>query len=292
MGYHLTESASDSRKRTAPFSSGTPKTHTTGSALQERGLRYYKPGLGMWLNRDPIGERGGEGLFAFTHNSPIVNHDALGEISETIVKNHNPEFISKDKCTGSGGFQAPGDKHEFTQWTLSSGQNNGYIVQHVITTRIYENCDGSDRQTPAPFEFWEAWSVENGVVKVWPVPSQLWKTEPYDIDQLWVPDTQAEKCGTKGSIVSRYEAAFYTGVLISYIPTPSSWGVTGAPPGGQLLVHGASPAPTFSPSITMETSKSVGYTWRCCDCNRKRTLLWIVGNTSGNLYEQDSKPCP
>jgi RHS repeat-associated protein len=67
--------------------------------LQKRGLRYYSPGLGRWLSRDPIGDeatlrsvvRGKsraervklyreslQPLYLFVHNEPITVTDILG----------------------------------------------------------------------------------------------------------------------------------------------------------------------------------------------------------------------
>jgi RHS repeat-associated protein len=54
-------------------------------------FRDYGPGMGRWLSRDPIGERGGENLFAFLENEPIYNFDLFGlairwkYISPTLV---------------------------------------------------------------------------------------------------------------------------------------------------------------------------------------------------------------
>jgi RHS repeat-associated protein len=42
------------------------------------GRRFYRPGMGRWLNRDPIQERGGENLYCFVDNSPINRTDFLG----------------------------------------------------------------------------------------------------------------------------------------------------------------------------------------------------------------------
>ena len=75
----------------------TPKTHTPGSRLQERGHRFYNPGLGRWVSRDPIGElgfmvlrdsseagsdvwrQGGrEGLYVFVRNRMPNTIDPLG----------------------------------------------------------------------------------------------------------------------------------------------------------------------------------------------------------------------
>jgi hypothetical protein len=43
-----------------------PKTHTPGSRLQERGLRYYSPEIVGWESRDPTeqGVAGGIGIEA------------------------------------------------------------------------------------------------------------------------------------------------------------------------------------------------------------------------------------
>ncbi|MDT8391569.1 MAG: RHS repeat-associated core domain-containing protein [Lentisphaeria bacterium] len=42
------------------------------------GLRSYSPVLGRWINRDPIGEMGGENLYLLINNSPIIEIDLLG----------------------------------------------------------------------------------------------------------------------------------------------------------------------------------------------------------------------
>ncbi|MEX2577836.1 MAG: RHS repeat-associated core domain-containing protein [Verrucomicrobiales bacterium] len=44
--------------------------------------RCYSPGLGRWLSRDPIGERGGFNLYASTGNSPVNALDWLGLIED------------------------------------------------------------------------------------------------------------------------------------------------------------------------------------------------------------------
>jgi RHS repeat-associated protein len=42
------------------------------------GYRYYSPRLGRWINRDPIGEKGGVNLNLFCFNSPIFEFDVAG----------------------------------------------------------------------------------------------------------------------------------------------------------------------------------------------------------------------
>lgn len=42
------------------------------------GYRYYSPSLGRWMNRDPLGEEGGVGLYATAQNSTLGSIDPLG----------------------------------------------------------------------------------------------------------------------------------------------------------------------------------------------------------------------
>jgi RHS repeat-associated protein len=50
--------------------------HETG--LYYYGYRYYQPGTGRWLNRDPIEERGGLNLYAMVGNDAVNFLDYLG----------------------------------------------------------------------------------------------------------------------------------------------------------------------------------------------------------------------
>ena len=53
--------------------------------------RVYSPGVGRWLNRDPIEEEGGENLYGFCENNPGLYIDNMGtEVykSITLKRNH------------------------------------------------------------------------------------------------------------------------------------------------------------------------------------------------------------
>jgi len=56
----------------------TPENAYPRKSLQERGLRFYSPNLSRWLSRDPIGEKGGLGLYMFCANDSVAKHDARG----------------------------------------------------------------------------------------------------------------------------------------------------------------------------------------------------------------------
>ena len=46
--------------------------------LYSYGYRFYAPGLGRWINRDPIREAGGTNVYAFVHNNPVNRWDWRG----------------------------------------------------------------------------------------------------------------------------------------------------------------------------------------------------------------------
>lgn len=69
--------------KTGSYAEENPFRLSTEYADNETGLvyygyRYYITELGRWLNRDPIGERGGLNLFAFVLNDGINSFDKLG----------------------------------------------------------------------------------------------------------------------------------------------------------------------------------------------------------------------
>ncbi|MCI5193369.1 MAG: RHS repeat-associated core domain-containing protein, partial [Candidatus Electrothrix sp. AU1_5] len=60
-----------------PFRFST-KAFDEQTGLAYYGYRFYAPGVGRWINRDPIGEAGGINLYGFVGNDPIDNIDYLG----------------------------------------------------------------------------------------------------------------------------------------------------------------------------------------------------------------------
>lgn len=63
----------------------TPSIAEAETILRYYGQRYYSPELGKWVSRDPIGERGGENLYAFVGNSPVLRLDPLGLIGGGFI---------------------------------------------------------------------------------------------------------------------------------------------------------------------------------------------------------------
>ena len=54
------------------------KYHDRETGMVGYQRRFYRPGLGRWLNRDPIEEDGGVNLYAFCGNNAVANYDRDG----------------------------------------------------------------------------------------------------------------------------------------------------------------------------------------------------------------------
>ena len=55
------------------------KEYIPSVGMYNYGYRFYSPGMGRWINRDPIGESGGLNVYEFAGNNPINSGDAYGE---------------------------------------------------------------------------------------------------------------------------------------------------------------------------------------------------------------------
>jgi RHS repeat-associated protein len=72
---------------TMRFSSKPAILSATGAwGFYYYGYRFYDAGMQRWLNRDPLGERGGGNLHGFVYNNPIQYFDRYGLIPQWIRK--------------------------------------------------------------------------------------------------------------------------------------------------------------------------------------------------------------
>ncbi|MEO0511224.1 MAG: RHS repeat-associated core domain-containing protein [Verrucomicrobiota bacterium] len=88
------------------------------------GFRYYDPVTGRWPNRDPIGERGGLGVYHFVFNNPISIIDYLGMAG--IIDNPTPDVPGVNPDDGTihqGHFDA----------TIGLGLQVGGSITSTIT---------------------------------------------------------------------------------------------------------------------------------------------------------------
>ena len=96
----------------------TKKRCTRVWSVVVSGYRYYNPSTGRWLNRDPIGKRGGRNLYGFVDNEPSNSIDLLGKRKTHSVKKcnidlvvtHNTIYgkITGPKCSGGAAVSCAG----------------------------------------------------------------------------------------------------------------------------------------------------------------------------------------
>ena len=67
-----------------PFRFAT-KYADTETGLVQYNTRYYSPGMGRFVNRDPLGEQGGHNLYAYVRNNAINRWDYLGMVDGVEV---------------------------------------------------------------------------------------------------------------------------------------------------------------------------------------------------------------
>jgi RHS repeat-associated protein len=60
------------------------------AALYYYGHRFYRPDLGRWVSRDPLGEAGGVSLSCFVSNEPLRQFDSLG-----LFFRHDGQYLSQ-----------------------------------------------------------------------------------------------------------------------------------------------------------------------------------------------------
>ena len=66
-----------------PYRFSTKELHGP-SGIYDFGFRFYSPGMGRWLNRDPIREAGGVNLYAMVDNNPLSSVDDYGLIPNKV----------------------------------------------------------------------------------------------------------------------------------------------------------------------------------------------------------------
>ncbi|MBU0716810.1 MAG: RHS repeat-associated core domain-containing protein, partial [Planctomycetes bacterium] len=95
--------------------------------------RYFSSRLGRWLNRDPIGEEGGNNLYMFVNNSPLGLIDPNGRHPITAIMNCFP-------CLARAQQLAMKDAQRYRDEGTNPG-DNGYKAWHCVTAcHAYRQC--------------------------------------------------------------------------------------------------------------------------------------------------------
>ncbi len=131
---NLTNTAANSR-------TAAQKSSYRAGGHARSGHRSYSPALGRWLNRDPIGERGGKNLHSIVDNDPVRAIDYLG---------NRPADLAPGVYVDCGMFASA--SAFATAWTAE----NGSCYMGVCGTMLYAaledvwNRDCSEDPEPSP----------------------------------------------------------------------------------------------------------------------------------------------
>ena len=162
MGYSLhTDTAP--RKRTPGVRPARPKTHTRGPQLQQR-FRYYKPDLGRWTSRDPIGYDDGPNQYALVGNSPNNFVDEVGLMMGRVGPPlYAPEIISRESLEVFGRTPALLVENDCTcacgrgTYELSCTMSVQYqILLAAQNSLVWQRTPESYPSDPTPPD-WSAW---------------------------------------------------------------------------------------------------------------------------------------
>jgi len=174
MAYYLTTSPEPKNAVPGKFHV-SPKTHTPGSPVKERGHRYYSANLSRLVNRDPIGMRGGLNAYAFVLNSPVHSIDALGLATIAVPKSGDTPSASC-KNYGSGAtscdFSPKEGKIEWTDW-FRSGCGLSCIKEHegVHASHFKYCCERAGKCAKlgviSPQKCWEKYTDWHGPYQLW-----------------------------------------------------------------------------------------------------------------------------
>jgi len=78
------------------------------SGLLYYGYRYLDPSTGRWPSRDPIGEDGGQNLYAFVGNEPVAGFDKLGQ--KKACCGDVQYYPDRQCCCSEGAFRPDSNK--------------------------------------------------------------------------------------------------------------------------------------------------------------------------------------
>ena len=94
FGNTITSSGVEANHNTYRFS--TKEIHAN-SGLYDYGYRFYSPGLGKWINRDPVQESGGINLYGYVKNNPVNRIDPYGLRGRGCITHGMPACVEYDE---------------------------------------------------------------------------------------------------------------------------------------------------------------------------------------------------
>jgi RHS repeat-associated protein len=104
------------------------------------GYRFYAPALQRWLNRDPLGERGGINLYRYVENSPcyLIDPNGFGPIHPSPLQSPDhigPMRVPPNRDGGKCDCEKKGGKWQ----TMAQHDFKGSVydcVEHLLTSTL------------------------------------------------------------------------------------------------------------------------------------------------------------
>ena len=156
--------------QTGPAAATNPFRFSTKYLDRETGLycygyRYYAPALGRWVNRDPIGEKGGLGLYVVAKNNLINIFDPDGRAPAVAGPcicaagtstgkrqraDRQPGWGTDQRCTGApnGPFLEACKKHDNCYSTCGNSKSG---CDSAFNTDMYQSCESMCSGLSSPF---------------------------------------------------------------------------------------------------------------------------------------------
>jgi RHS repeat-associated protein len=161
------------------------------------GFRYYNPGTGRWLSRDPIEERGGVNLYGFVQNGPLNRIDAIGlKLSPCTPASRiifNTDLMAQKNVPGQTGANWPG-ADEQAEVALQVGTTvtvKGEMQVYIFLDRFLKpDYTAADGLTPKKHE-----TFHEAIYEI------VWNTSRSDVDK-WEGTYCKEGCARLGAIIA------------------------------------------------------------------------------------------
>jgi hypothetical protein len=248
--------------------------------LAEQAHAFYDPHRGVWLSKDPIGERGGINLYAFCGNNGVNHIDPVGN---TFLSGSN-QYMNLDVSSRLL-------KHEYIcgqfllerQWQISPASHGDeipsavgyYIIQTVTWDGVETKCaTGIDE--PFHYTFTEAAPIESSFYGDLPtVTDDHFRNMPTNFPTKSIADRLSGRTKgpfggpcTRGEFTVTATAAIYeiTKLPATFRP-PDLRGPAGEYPWTDQTVNGL-PSP-----ISNQVSETLKATWNCCGSKQPTSVV-------------------
>jgi RHS repeat-associated protein len=138
-------------------------------ALVYYNYRYYNPADGRWINRDPIGEKGGRNLYKFLFNNGIYSIDLQGFDNYVIGDSQEPQMsFDEDYVYDPNEKASLGDHWNWNVWgaKASAAQTFRNDLKDAVEAYLhYRHGNGSDLNIAYFKAYREDDNIRSGVNK-------------------------------------------------------------------------------------------------------------------------------